>query len=92
VGEFERKKEKHSMSNKRIAMMMATMGLMSSMSFGSNQTSGSNDGSLGHGIPDNPKRVIPNGCKEYEFYGFKVVALSEKRARAKALKLLNKGT
>ena len=38
---------------------------------------------------DNPAKVIPAGCKEYEFFGFKVIALSEKRAQAKAMKMYN---
>jgi hypothetical protein len=38
--------------------------------------------------PDNEpvKAPIPNGAREYEFYGVKVIAIDEKRARAKAAK------
>ena len=44
---------------------------------------GWNDGSYGHGIPDQPKRVIPKGCKLFRIYGVEIVAISEKSARKK---------
>ena len=40
--------------------------------------------------PSKPKKVIPAGCKEYSFYGFDVVAISEKSARKKCKKLMEK--
>lgn len=36
---------------------------------------------------EQPKRVIPAGCKEYSFYGHTVIALNEKTARRKCKKL-----
>jgi len=36
------------------------------------------------------KKIIPKGCKEYSFYGFTVIAISEKSARKKCKKLMDK--
>lgn len=49
-----------------------------------------NDGSIGHGIPNNPKKIIPNGCKEYTIRGITVVAISEKSAIKKVNKILSR--
>lgn len=49
-----------------------------------------NDGSLGHGIPDNPKKIIPKGCKEYTYRGVTVISTSEKNAIKKINKRLGK--
>jgi hypothetical protein len=72
------------MKNVAILYALAAMSM-------SSKVQGGNDGSFGHGIPDEPKRVIPNGCKEYKFYGITVVATSEKKARKKAHKRYMKG-
>jgi hypothetical protein len=34
-----------------------------------------------------PKKVIPNGCKEYSFYGHTVIAINEQSAIKKCKKL-----
>lgn len=39
-------------------------------------------------IPKDPKKVIPNGCKEYTFHGITVIAMNEKSARKKAIRQL----
>lgn len=49
-----------------------------------------NDGNMGHGIPDKPKKIIPKGCKEYTYKGITVVATSEKKAIDKINKRLVK--
>lgn len=49
-----------------------------------------NDGSIGHGIPDNPKKIIPKGCKEYTYMGITVIATSKKNAIKKINKKLDK--
>lgn len=36
------------------------------------------------------KKVIPNGCQEYTFHGITVIAVSEKSARKKIERKLNK--
>lgn len=64
----------------------AMMSYMEEYPFGS---SGTNDGSINGGIPDKPKKIIPNGCKEYTFSGITVIASSEKSARKKIQKRLN---
>jgi hypothetical protein len=65
---------------------LAEMGMSQTYSKKSN----TNDGSYGHGVPDKAKKPIPNGCKEYYFYGYTVVAISEKSAEKKAYKLYKK--
>jgi hypothetical protein len=66
---------------------LMALGLMSASA---NTWSGTNDGSLGHGVPDKVKKVIPKGCKEYTMRGETVVATSEKRAWKKIDKILKK--
>jgi hypothetical protein len=48
-----------------------------------------NDGTVG-APPSNPKRVIPNGCKEFRIHGEVIVALSYERALKKYAKLKKK--
>lgn len=69
--------------------ILAALGMMSAMTTGSTYGRGSNDGSIGNGVPDNKPKIIPKGCKEYTFYGVTVVALNRKSAKKKAAKLVS---
>lgn len=75
---------------KKIGLMLGLASMMAEMSsyhvYGKNTST--NDGSIGHGIPDNPKKVIPKGCKEYSIAGVRVIAISEKSAEKKVAKIL----
>jgi hypothetical protein len=73
-------------SMKSILALMSLGMMTSAMSKGSHF----NDGSFGHGVPEQKPKVIPKGCSEYTFYGFTVTALNEKSARKKCIKLSNK--
>lgn len=52
--------------------------------------SNTNDGTYGHGMPDNPIKIIPKGAKEFTYKGITVTALTEKRAINKIEKKLKK--
>lgn len=79
---------------KNIGLLLGVYGMLSAMEGASKpyfaNTKGDNDGSYGHGMPDKPKKVIPAGCKEYTFSGITVIASSEKSARKKIQKKLDK--
>lgn len=66
-------------------MKRSTIGILTALTamyacYSSISEKGTNDGSIGHGIPDKPKDVIPNGCKEYWIEGERIIAISEKSA------------
>ena len=62
------------------------MALAVAMSTIASNTKGGNDGSFGHGIPDNPRRIIPKGCQVFMIKGFEVIALTRERAYIKLKK------
>lgn len=70
---------------KNIGMLLGLAAM--SMSMVNSSTKGHNDGSYGHGVPDEKPEIIPNGCQKYTFYGHTVIAISKKSAKKKCAKL-----
>jgi len=67
---------------KALAGLMAVMAMTGTLN-----NNGSNDGSIGHGIPDAPNKIIPKGCKLFNIKGIEVIALTKSRAVKKVKRL-----
>lgn len=77
-------------NRKEIQMLTALLGLQA-MASGAPDIFGIMDEPRHHFKEPQPiKKVIPNACAEYSFYGFTVIAISEKSARKKCAKLKDK--